>query len=200
MTRYALIVVDVQNDFCPGGALAVKNGDKIIPELNQVIAAFENAGLPIFLTRDWHPTNHISFKKQGGVWPPHCVANTHGAAFHPQLLLPKNARTVSKATGPDEEAYSGFQGTDLEDELRKHQVEALVVGGLATDYCVKNTVLDGLKSGFRVRVLKDCVKGVNLKKTDSAVSLRQMRDKGADMTSSREVSKLLRRVPLLSSS
>ena len=128
------------------------------------------------------------------------MKNTHGADFHPNLVVPSNAKIISKGTNPNEEAYSGFQGTRLESELRKLQVDTIVVGGLATDYCVKNTVLDGLESGFQVRVLKDCIKGVNLKRTDSAVSLRHMRAKGADMTSSRDVSKLLRRVTLLRSS
>jgi nicotinamidase/pyrazinamidase len=200
MTRYALVVTDVQNDFTPGGALAIRNGDKIIPPLNQVITQFADAGLPIFLTRDWHPPNHCSFKEQGGLWPPHCVKNTSGAAFHPNLRVPKNAKILSKATSADEEAYSGFKGTTLATELRKSGVDTFVIGGLATDYCIKNTVFDGLELGFRVSVLKDCVKGVNLKKTDAAASLRQMRVKGAEMTTSQEVSTLLGRVTVMSSS
>ncbi len=200
LAKYALIVVDVQNDFCPGGALPVKNGDRIVPPLNEVIAQFEESALPVFFTRDWHPPNHISFKEQGGTWPPHCVKDTLGAAFHPKLRLLRNGKIISKATRADEEAYSGFQGTDLETQLRNLHVDTLVVGGLATDYCVKNTVLDGLASGFRVMVLKDCVKGVNLKKTDSAASLRQMRAKGAELTRSGEILKLLERVTVLSSS
>ncbi len=200
MGKYALIVVDVQNDFCPGGALPVKNGDRIVPHLNQVIAQFEDTGLPIFFTRDWHPPDHVSFKEQGGTWPPHCVKNTLGAAFHSDLRVPRNGKTISKATRASEEAYSGFQGTDLENQLRNLHVDTVVVGGLATDYCVKNTVLDGLKSGFRVMVLKYCVKGVNIKKSDSQNSLLQMHARGAVMISSREISKLLGRVTVLSSS
>ncbi len=201
MTKYALVVVDVQNDFCPGGALPVKAGDRVIAPLNEMIRQFDEAGSPVFFTRDWHPPNHCSFKQRGGIWAPHCVKNTTGAEFHPKLKVPPNARIISKATKPDEDAYSGFQGTDLSGKLRRLGVTQLILGGLATDYCVKNTVLDALREGFGVRVLKDCVRGVEVKRGDSAAALRDMLTNGAAMTESREVPRMLhRRVTVMSSS
>lgn len=174
----ALVVVDVQNDFCPGGALAVKDGDKIIPVLNKYIEKFRTAGAPIIFTRDWHPPDHSSFKQQGGLWPPHCIQNTHGALFHPKLVVPADAEIVSKADKKDE-AYSFFQGTDLATKLRQRGIRRLLVGGLATDYCVKETVLDGLEGGFEVYHLDDASKGVNLKPDDSERALKEMIAKGA---------------------
>lgn len=200
MPKQVLIVVDVQRDFCPGGALAVTDGDKVIPPLNRVIAHFERARLPVYYTRDWHPSDHISFKEQGGIWPPHCMKNTWGAAFHSNLKLSRRRKIISKGTRPEAEAYSGFQGTDLEHDLKLHDVDVLVVGGLATDYCVKNTVLDGLRAGFDVLVLKDCIRGVNLRRSDSAEALREMKAGGAIISSSPEVPNLLKRVTVLSSS
>ncbi|MDV3278670.1 MAG: nicotinamidase [Nitrososphaerales archaeon] len=196
----ALVVVDVQRDFCPGGALGVKGGDDVVKSLNRVISAFHDAGLPVFLTRDWHPANHCSFIEQGGTWAPHCVAGTPGAEFHPDLVVPKGSVVVSKATAPDSEAYSGFQGTDLEAELRRLGVTDLIIGGLATDYCVKQTCLDGLARGFKVEVMTDCVRGVNLRPGDSASALRSMTAKGATLTTAGEVVKRCRRAAMVSSS
>jgi nicotinamidase/pyrazinamidase len=184
MPKAALVVVDVQNDFCPGGALAVPGGDSIIPVLNRAISAFRRSCLPLVFTRDWHPRNHCSFKEQGGIWPRHCVARTLGAGFHPRLEVPRGSIVVSKATKPDSEAYSGFQGTDLEKRLKKLGVEELYVCGLATDYCVKQTALDGLAAGFDVYVMTDCVKGVNLRKSDSSAALRLVMKRGASLTDS----------------
>lgn len=177
--KQALIVVDVQRDFCPGGALAVADGDKIIPAVNELVRAFERAGLPVFFTRDWHPRNHISFKAYGGVWPPHCVQNTPGASFHPLLEVPSGAEVIDKGTLRTDDTYSNFQGTDLAQRLRSLQVERIYVVGLATDYCVKNTVIDGVGEGFETYVITDCVKGVNLRRTDSATALRTMVSRGA---------------------
>lgn len=175
--------------------------DRIMPRLNRVITAFEKAGVPIFFTRDWHPRNHRSFKEQGGTWPTHCVKGTRGARFHPDLKVPRRARIVSKATGPDVEAYSGFQETELAKELQRLGTRELFVGGLATDYCVKNTVLDGLAAGFRVYLLSDCVEGVNLKPSDSARAVEEMLAKGArSITSSDAVKRIDRHVAVLSSS
>jgi len=200
-TRYALIVVDLQNDFCPGGALPVKGGDKVVPGLNSLVDAFTASGLPVFFTRDWHPPNHISFRERGGPWPRHCVRNTWGAAFHPELRIPREASIVSKGLDPNKEAYSGFQGTNLSATLKKMGVTELFVGGLTTDYCVKNTVGDALKEGFLVNVLTDCVRGVDLKKTDSAKALGWMRVNGAKETTSERVLKSThRRAAVLSSS
>jgi nicotinamidase/pyrazinamidase len=180
----ALIVVDIQRDFCPGGALPVTNGDKIIPAVNELVRAFEKAALPIFFTRDWHPRNHVSFRANGGPWPPHCIQNTPGAAFHPSLAIPTHAEVIEKGTLQAEDAYSGFQGTDLARKLHDLRVNQIYVAGLATDYCVKNTVLDGVAQGFVTFVITDCVKGVNLKRTDSSAALRTMRSRGARQTTS----------------
>ncbi len=176
----ALIVVDVQNDFIPGGALPVPKGNKVVAVLNEYIREFITNGAPIFYTRDWHPRNHISFKERGGIWPPHCIENTKGARFHPNLIVPERARIISKATGPDEEAYSGFQGTELASELRKLRVRRVLVGGLATDYCVKNTALDALKAGFKTYVLTDACRGVEVNPGDSKRAIQEMLAKGAE--------------------
>lgn len=178
----ALIIVDIQTDFCPRGALPVKDGDKVIPLLNSYIKKFVEKGAPIFTTRDWHPVNHISFKGRGGVWPPHCIQNTWGAKFHPELKLPRDATIISKAESPDQEAYSGFQGTALAKTLRNMSVTRVYVGGLATDYCVKNTVLDALKEGFTVFLLIDASRGVNVKPGDSEQAIREMVSRGAKRT------------------
>jgi nicotinamidase/pyrazinamidase len=182
--KRALIVVDVQRDFCPGGALPVTEGDTIIPAVNQLVRAFEKATLPIFFTRDWHPSNHISFRDNGGPWPPHCVRNTSGAGFHPSLAIPNDAEVIDKGTLQAEDAYSGFQGTDLARKLHGLHVKQIYVAGLATDYCVKNTVLDGAAQGFETFVVTDCVRGVNLKRSDSATALRTMLSRGARQTTS----------------
>ncbi|MDA4115067.1 MAG: nicotinamidase [Thaumarchaeota archaeon] len=189
--KRALIVVDIQRDFCPGGSLPVADGDEIIPAVNELIGAFERAGLPVFFTRDWHPKNHVSFKASGGPWPPHCVQNTPGASFHPALVVPADAQVIDKGTLQAEDAYSGFQGTDLARKLRGLGVRQIYVAGLATDYCVKNTVLDGAAQGFETYVLTDCVRGVNLKRTDSATALRVMLSRGAKQTTSSRLLKSL---------
>ena len=173
----ALVVVDVQRDFCPGGALAVPDGDKIVPVLNEYIRKFTAAGAPIIFTRDWHPADHSSFKSQGGPWPPHCVQNTEGAKFHPSLTIPSGAEIVSKADKKDE-AYSFFQGTSLAKALHDRGIKTLFVGGLATDYCVKETVLDGLKEKFEVYHLDDASRGVNVNPDDSEKALQLMTAQG----------------------
>jgi nicotinamidase/pyrazinamidase len=175
----ALIAVHVQNDFVPGGRLPVSEGDAVIPVMNRWIARFHALGLPIVATRDWHPANHCSFVEQGGPWPPHCVAGSPGAAFHPQLVLPADAVVVSQATDPAHEAYSGFQGTDLGERLRAMGVTRLFIGGLATDYCVRETVLDARKEGFDVVLLEDAVRAVEVQRGDGARALEAMRAAGA---------------------
>ena len=182
--RAALVVVDVQRDFCPGGALAVRYGDQVVPRLNRTVEAFEKAGFPLFFTRDWHPPNHISFRSRGGPWPPHCVQGSRGAGFHPDLLVPEGAVIISKGDEPSKEAYSGFQGTDLEARLKRLGVEQVFVGGLATDYCVKETALDARRAGFAVEVLKDCVRPVDVRPGDGAKALKEMRKAGAKLTTS----------------
>ncbi|GAB6065392.1 nicotinamidase [Aquifex pyrophilus] len=178
--RDALIVVDMQKDFMPGGALPVPDGDKIIPVLNEYIKLFEEKGLPVFFTRDWHPPNHISFKGHGGIWPPHCVQNTEGAKFHEELYIPKdNKFIISKGTSQDFDAYSGFQGTILESLLRERGVRRIFVGGVATDYCVKNTVIGGLNLGFEAIVLEDAIKGVDVNPGDVERAIEEMLLRGA---------------------
>jgi nicotinamidase/pyrazinamidase len=182
--KAALIVVDVQNDFCPGGALGVKNGDEIIPVLNRYMDRFRAAGLPVIATRDWHPVKTTHFKEYGGVWPPHCIQETRGAAFHADLHLADDVILVSKGMGADEDSYSAFHGKDdsgtpLSKLLRGLGVERIFVGGLATDYCVKYTALEGMKEGFTVVVLGDAIRGVNLQPDDSERALIAVRDAGA---------------------
>lgn len=179
MSKQALIIVDLQNDFCPGGSLAVPDGDRIVPVVNELIERFSGAGLPIFATRDWHPEGHISFKAQGGLWPPHCVQNTTGVEFHPELRLPDSATIISKADTRERDAYSGFDGTNLEALLKEAEVDQVVVCGLATDYCVKATVLDGLKAGFKVIVVEDAIRGVDVEPGDSRKALAEMKEAGA---------------------
>jgi nicotinamidase/pyrazinamidase len=176
----ALIVVDVQNDFSPGGALPVPRGDEVIPALNDYIKIFKQANARIFATRDWHPADHVSFKAQGGAWPPHCVQNTEGAKFHSDLKLPSGTVIVSKAMDPLKEAYSGFDGTELADTLRTQGVTRVFVGGLATDYCVKNTVLDARKIGFETVLLLDAVRGINAEPNDAAKAVAEMVESGAE--------------------
>lgn len=175
----ALILVDVQNDFLPGGRLAVPDGDAVIPPLNAWIRRFRARGLPVFATRDWHPPDHCSFREQGGPWPPHCVAGTPGADFAPGLELPPEVVVISKATTPEKDAYSGFEGTDLAERLRERSVRRVFVGGLATDYCVLNTVLDALKAGFEAWVIKDAVRAVDVQPGDGERALERMRQAGA---------------------
>ncbi len=165
----ALLLVDVQNDFCPGGALAVPEGDAVVPVLNRWIEAATEGGVPVVATRDWHPPDHVSFEAQGGPWPPHCVQGTEGAAFHPDLALPDDAVVVSKATAPEAEAYSGFEGTGLADILRALGVRRVFVGGLATDYCVKATVLDALREGFEVRLVEGGHRGIAADTSEAAL-------------------------------
>jgi len=178
----ALIIVDVQNDFCPGGALPVPEGDQVIPVLNDYIKIFKKA-TGVFATRDWHPPNHVSFKAQGGPWPPHCVQNTKGAKFHPDLILPSGTIIVSKAMNPLKENYSGFEGVELSNTLQKQGVQRIFVGGLATEYCVKNTVLDALKLGFEAVLLSDATAGINLKPGDAAKAIDKMAKSGAEQAS-----------------
>jgi nicotinamidase/pyrazinamidase len=183
---HGLILVDVQNDFMPGGALAVVSGNEIVPPLNQLIASATPRGATMVATRDWHPADHCSFAAQGGIWPPHCVAGTPGAEFHPGLRLAEDTRIVSKADTQDRDAYSGFDGTDLGKWLSERGIQHLLVGGLATDYCVLHTVLDGLKAGFRVTLLTDAIRAVNVAADDGAKAIAQMASTGAELGRARQ--------------
>jgi nicotinamidase/pyrazinamidase len=175
----ALIVVDVQRDFLPGGALGVARGDEVVAPLNEAMRAFERAGLPVFASRDWHTPDHCSFKARGGPWPPHCVAGTPGARFAESLRLPDTAIVVSKADSPDADSYSAFGGTDLAQQLERRGVKRVFVGGLATDYCVLNTVLDALAAGFEVVVLGDAVRAVEVSPGDGERAIAKMGQAGA---------------------
>lgn len=183
----ALIVVDVQNDFCPGGALAVKEGDKVVPIINRLRPHFEH----VYFTRDWHPSDHCSFdddpKFVDGSWPPHCIQNTPGAEFHGDLHVPVDAEIISAATEPDEEAYSGFQNTDLHERLEKAGVDRVFVAGLATDYCVKHTASDAKKLGFDTVLVADAVRGVDNPPGTAQKALDEMRDAGVAFTQSKEI-------------
>ena len=175
----ALIIVDVQNDFLPGGALAVNEGDAVIPVINEYIRIFTANKLPIFATRDWHPASHCSFAEYGGPWPSHCVANSPGAQFAPELALTDESTIVHKGTDVDKESYSGFQDTDLADQLHAHGVKRVFVGGLATDYCVLNTVNDALAEGFDAILLTSAIRAVNLDPGDGNRAIELMLERGA---------------------
>jgi nicotinamidase/pyrazinamidase len=179
----ALVLVDVQNDFLPGGALGIAAGGAILGPLNRYVLEFARGGLPVFATRDWHPPKHCSFREQGGPWPVHCVAGTWGAELSSRLVLPASVRIVSKGQNPMRDAYSGFQGTDLAVQLRDLHCKRLFVGGLATDYCVRASVKDALAAGFEVVVLADAVAAVNIHPGDGAGALEEMEVSGAEIVS-----------------
>lgn len=180
-----LLLVDVQVDFCPGGALAVAEGDRVVPVLNAWTRAFLAAGRPVYASRDWHPAASAHFIAGGGTWPPHCVQDTPGAAFHPALALPAGVAVLSKGMDPAESGgYSAFeavddQGATLMDRLRRDGVRRLYVGGLATDYCVRASVLDARAAGLTVTVIRDAIRGVEVQPGDSARALAEMAAAGA---------------------
>jgi nicotinamidase/pyrazinamidase len=180
--KQALIVVDVQNDFCPGGTLAVAHGDKVVEPLNEQIDEFLERGAPVYKSRDWHPATTKHFEAYGGTWPVHCVQNTKGAEFHPALRDDPRITVVSKGLG-DTDCYSAFDETDLVSQLREQGVKEVVVGGLATDYCVKNTVLDALKHGFKVKLLENATRAVDLQPGDGDRAIEEMRAAGAEIVS-----------------
>jgi nicotinamidase/pyrazinamidase len=177
----ALVLVDVQNDFLAGGSLAVPDGDAVIPVLNRWIGRFRDAGLPIFATRDWHPADHCSFADQGGPWPPHCVVDTPGAELSWELHLPPDVPIISKAMRPEKEAYSDFEDTDFASQLRGLGVKRLFVGGLATDYCVRATVLGALENGFEAVLLVDGVRPVDVTPGDGERAVAEMAAAGAEV-------------------
>jgi nicotinamidase/pyrazinamidase len=174
-----LLVIDVQNDFLPGGSLAVPHGDEVVPVLNRYLKIFTEQGLPVYATRDWHPQHHCSFREQGGPWPPHCVADSSGARFAASLQLPSDAVIISKATSEKHDAYSGFEGTDLDKQLRAANISRLYIGGLATDYCVLNTVRDALKFGYKVLLLADAIRAVDVQAGDGVRAEAEMAKLGA---------------------
>jgi nicotinamidase/pyrazinamidase len=173
----ALIIVDFQNDFTPGGALAVHDGDKIADRVNELAAdpRFEL----VIATRDWHPPGHGSFAEQGGPWPPHCMQDTEGAELHPALDRQALDVVLDKGQDLDTDGYSGFEATGLEELLRERNVDGVTIVGLATDYCVKNTALDALKAGFKVTIDPEGVRGVEVEEGDSERALAELREAGA---------------------
>jgi nicotinamidase/pyrazinamidase len=180
----ALLIVDVQKDFCPGGALPVPEGDGVVPVLNRYLTLFGARGLPVFASRDWHPERTRHFEGGGGPWPPHCVAGTEGAAFHEGLALPGDATIVSKGMDPTDDGYSAFEaetadGVPLETALRRAGVGRLFIGGLATDYCVRASVLDAADKGFRPVLLEDAVRGIDIEPGDVERAMDDMEDAGA---------------------
>jgi nicotinamidase/pyrazinamidase len=179
--KKALIVVDVQNDFCPGGSLAVNKGDEVVAPLNKLITEFLNRGELVFKTRDWHPPKTKHFTLYGGTWPVHCVQETRGAEFHQDLANDPRITVISKGTDERTDGYSGFDGTNLAQVLRDENVSEVWVGGLATDYCVKHTVLDARREGFEVKALADAMRAVNVNADDGAKALEEMRSAGAEI-------------------
>ncbi|MBI2463113.1 MAG: nicotinamidase [Candidatus Spechtbacteria bacterium] len=187
--RGAIIVVDVQNDFCPGGSLPVPNGNEVISALNAVLELAQQLDVLVFASRDWHPAETSHFADFGGVWPTHCVQDTEGAAFHPDLHLPATAHVLSKGTLKDEDAYSAFQGHEeqgddglsLAEILKTEGVETVWIGGLATDYCVKATALDAVRNGFTTVLLVDACRAVDIHEGDGDRALEEMAQAGVKL-------------------
>lgn len=177
----ALLIIDLQHDFLPGGSLPVPQGDAVISPLNLYIDKFRTRGLPMIATRDWHPVNHCSFRERGGRWPPHCVRDTPGAEFAAGLCLPADTWVIDKATDPDREALSAFAVAGFDREMRGRGIRRLFVGGLATDYCVHDTVLDALQHGYQVVVLLDAIRPVDVQTGDGTRAIREMSEAGAEL-------------------
>lgn len=183
-SNHALLVVDVQKDFCPGGALGVNDGDTIIPVINRITPVFEH----LVFSRDWHPADHCSFSEQPTFtdksWPGHCIAGTEGAEFHDDLDVPDQAFIVSKGRHSGREEYSGFHSPSLEPWLRERNIDVLYIVGLATDYCVRFSAMDALARGFRVRIITDAVKGVDIPEGSAREALQKLADAGAELIES----------------
>jgi nicotinamidase/pyrazinamidase len=177
----ALVVIDVQNDFLPGGSLAVPEGDQVIPVLNGYIDQFSSRHLPVIATRDWHPPNHCSFIQQGGPWPAHCVVDSTGAEFSSALHLPAAVKVFSKATEAAQENYSDFSNPAFKEQLDEMKVRRLFIGGLATEYCVLNTVRDALSHHYQVFLLIDAIRAINVRPQDGEKAINEMIEKGAKL-------------------
>ena len=178
-----LLLVDVQNDFCPGGALPIEKGDKIVSVLNQWIEAVQAKGIPIYASRDWHPVQHMSFEGHGGNWPPHCIQDTDGAMFHPELKLPINVVKITKGVRFDQDQNSAFDQTGLAEQLKRDGVRHLWIGGLALDVCVLATVLDARRLGFEVHVILEATRPVTPEGGEETI--RTMREAGAHIVNER---------------
>jgi nicotinamidase/pyrazinamidase len=184
--RAALLVVDIQKDFCAGGALAAPGGVEIIPAVNRHVATAITRGMPVYATRDWHPVRTTHFKDYGGNWPPHCVQGTAGAQFHPALKLPPEAIIVNKGDDPERHGYSAFEGHTSEgktllDDLRDRHITRVYVAGIATDYCVRQSALDALRAGLEVRVLPDAIAGIDVRPGDAQRALDEISAAGAEL-------------------
>lgn len=184
--KSALLIVDMQKDFCEGGALPVTGCNALVPIINDYIVSFVSKKRPVIASRDWHPPNHKSFKDRGGPWPPHCVQETKGAEFHEGLKLPNDTIVISKAFLPDKEAYSAFDGTELHYILNKLGINRLFICGVATEYCVKATALDAVALGYQTILLVDAVAGVNSRDAEEAI--KEMLSKGVILASKEEIS------------
>lgn len=191
-TTQALLIVDVQNDFCTGGALAVPDGERVVPPLRRLAQQFTALGLPVYASRDWHPADSRHFAVNGGGWPVHCVQGTPGARLREDLKLPTSVQIVSKGQTRTDDGYSAVvgevagRGTLLED-LKTRAVDRVIVGGLATDYCVKHSVLDLLSQGYAVTVLTDAIGAVDVKPGDGERALQEMTNAGATLSTSQDV-------------
>lgn len=179
--RDALIVVDVQYDFCPGGALAVPRGDRVVPVLNRLIPLFERGGARVYASRDWHPADHVSFQGRGGPWPPHCIQGSEGAEIRRDLKLPAKTLVVDKGTDPERDAYSAFSGTGLARKLRQAGITRVWVGGLALDYCVAETALDASREGFEVHLLREATQPVEVQPGDGERAVERLRLAGVQV-------------------
>jgi nicotinamidase/pyrazinamidase len=191
--RRALLIVDVQHDFCPGGALPAEDGDAVVPVLNRTIEKFQAAGYPVFASRDWHPEGSAHFEERGGPWPPHCIQGSEGAEFHRNLELPDDVIVITKGVDPEEdEGYSAFEGTAddgslLASKLKDDDVDEVFVAGLATDYCVRASALDAVKAGFRTHLIVDAIRGVDVNPGDSGLAIEEMKRDGVHITMSDQI-------------
>jgi len=187
--KAALLVVDIQKDFCAGGALAAPSGDAIIPAVNRHIAEARARDMAVYATRDWHPARTSHFKEYGGAWPPHCVQGTEGAQFHCALELPPDAIVISKGDDPERHGYSAFEGHTVDgkallDDLRDRHITRVYLSGIATDYCVRESALDARKAGLEVRVLADAIAGIDVRAGDAQRALDEVSAAGAQVVSS----------------
>ena len=191
--KRALLIVDVQHDFCPGGALPAQDGDDVVPVLNEYIDDFKRADHPIFASRDWHPEGSAHFQDRGGPWPPHCIQGTSGAEFHRDLNLPDSAVIITKGDDPEEdEGYSAFEGKTpdgktLLDSLKDAGIEEIYIGGLATDYCVRASALDAVKAGLRTHLLLDAIRGVDVNPGDSERAIEELKRDGVHVATRAQV-------------
>jgi nicotinamidase/pyrazinamidase len=187
--KAALLVVDIQKDFCAGGALAAPSGDGIIRAVNRHIAEARARDIAVYATRDWHPARTSHFKEYGGTWPPHCVQGTEGAQFHPGLELPPDAIVINKGDDPERHGYSAFEGHTVDgkallDDLRDRHITRVYLSGIATDYCVRESALDARKAGLEVRVLADAIAGIDVRAGDAQRALDEISAAGAQVVSS----------------